>query len=69
MQKDADEAKDKSEEIKELLIKSGAEIGIVISIGEAGDELEYKIGEKWFLVSDLRSVGWTDEQLSDYASR
>ena len=69
LQKDADEAKDKSEEIKELLIKSGTEIGIVISIGKAGDEIEYKIGEKWFLASDLKSAGWTDEQLSDYASR
>lgn len=69
LQKDADEAKDKSEAIKELLIKSGAEIGIVISIGKAGDEIEYKIGDKWFLVSDLKSAGWTDEQLSDYPSR
>lgn len=69
LQKDADEAKDKSEAIKELLIKSGAEIGIVISIGKAGDEIEFKIGDKWFLVSDLKSAGWTDEQLSDYPSR
>lgn len=69
LQKDADEAKDKSEAIKELLIKSGAEIGIVIYIGKAGDEIEYKIGDKWFLVSDLKSAGWTDEQLSDYPSR
>lgn len=69
LQKEADTAKDKSEEIKVALINAGADIGIVISIARDGNELEYKIGEKWFLVSDLKAAGWTDLQLSDYQSR
>lgn len=69
LQKEADTAKDKSEEIKVALINAGEDIGIVISIAKDGNELEYKIGEKWFLVSDLKAAGWTDLQLSDYQSR
>lgn len=69
LQKEANEANDKSEAIRVALINAGADIGIVISRARAGDELEYKIGEKWFLVSVLKEAGWTDLQLSDYQSR